>query len=154
LSPSRSASVNKYMKHRVKGPPRDRVSVIVIVHDVMITNLLEWSVNLPFVLRNGIECERISQVATRTGRDEDTHGAVRGRVGTVVARARGLTRTYVPLPSTTAVVYGAMLIDNGTRTGVSILCVSVPRCSAVRVKVYLREVRWTTDRWRAQGEDA
>ena len=38
-------------------------------------------------------------------------------------------KTYVPLPSRAAVVYGAMFIDTGTRTGVSILYVSVPRCS-------------------------
>jgi len=37
--------------------------------------------------------------------------------------------TYVPLPSMAAVVYGAMFNDTGTRTGVSILYVSVPRCS-------------------------
>jgi hypothetical protein len=37
--------------------------------------------------------------------------------------------TYVPLPSTAAVVYCAKLIDDGTRTGVSILYVSFPRCS-------------------------
>ena len=37
--------------------------------------------------------------------------------------------TYVPLPSRAAVVYWAMLIDDGTRTGVSILYVSAPRCS-------------------------
>ena len=46
----------------------------------------------------------------------------------------------MPLPSTDAVVYGAMLMDEGTRTGVSILYVSVPRCSkrcAVRVNAYL-----------------
>lgn len=58
--------------------------------------------------------------------------------------ARG---TYVP-PPTAAVVYGAMLIDEGTRTGVSILYVSAPRCSkrcVVRVRAYLREVTWSTD---------
>ena len=37
--------------------------------------------------------------------------------------------TYVPLPSRAAVVYDAIFIDTGTRTGVSILYVSNPRCS-------------------------
>ena len=54
--------------------------------------------------------------------------------------------TYVPLPSRAAVVYWAMLIDDGTRTGVSILYVSAPRCSkrcAVRVKTLsLCFVKW------------
>jgi hypothetical protein len=35
----------------------------------------------------------------------------------------------VPLPSTAAVVYDAIFIETGTRTGVSILYVSDPRCS-------------------------
>ena len=67
------------------------------------------------------------------------NGEMSRQLPTVVA-----TATYVPLPSTAAVVYGAMLIEEGTRTGVSILYVSVPRCSkrcAVPVKEYLREVR-------------
>ena len=53
----------------------------------------------------------------------------RGRVINTWQLASSFKVTYVPPPSMAAVVYGAMLIDKGTRTGVSILYVSDPRCS-------------------------